>query len=155
MTESRIVIGNGRDESSVDWRSTSDSSPLRRKSLADASGDITDQQSKRRRVQYAVDEEVDKEHEFTKDVKLNIQQLQNRVKTMTRKWKSRTGKIVEDTILQMLVSDPERIPNTIAAYFILDIKYPVWAKWFSSNELDEIFEAVKSWRRFSTPENTG
>ena len=141
MTESRIIIGDGRDKSSVDWRSTLGSSPLRRMSLADALRD--DQPSKRARIQNAVDDEVEQEHESTKDVELNIQQLQKRAKTMTRKWTLRTtGKIVEDTILQMLLSDPERIPNTLAAYFILDVKDAVWAEWFSHIELDEIFEAI-------------
>ena len=86
---------------------------------------------------------MEQEHEYTKDVELNIRQLQKRAKTMTRKWTLRTtGKLVKDAILQMLMSDPERIPNTLAAYFILDVKDAVWAKWLSQIELDEIFEAV-------------
>ncbi len=40
--------------------------------------------------------------------------------------------------------DPENIPHTLAAYFIVDPGANEWSEWFTLDELDEIFATVES-----------
>lgn len=161
MTESRIVIGDGRDENSGDWRSTPGSSPLRRKSLADASGDITDQRSKRRRVQEeqvvatvsqlhcdqdelqvgeAELREGDDKSKHTETFTINIKRIEELFNRMAKKWTLKSGKVVEDTLMQMLQENPES--DTLAPYFNIFPEDPLWRDYFDSDELNEILRSV-------------
>ena len=45
--------------------------------------------------------------------------------------------------MEMLTSDPESIPHTLAAYFIFDPNENEWNNWFTPDELDEISAIVE------------
>ena len=72
-----------------------------------------------------------------------MERIRKHFSKMTCKWKLRTETVVEDKIMERLSSDPENIPYTLAAYFIVDPGEDGWSDWFTSDELDEIFARVE------------
>ena len=64
---------------------------------------------------------------------------------MAKKWTLKSGKIMEDTLMQMLQENPES--DTLAPYFNIFPEDPLWRDYFDSGELNGILESVS--RKYS------
>lgn len=82
------------------------------------------------------------EEDFTDDVEATTHRIEQLFSRLDKPWILTTGTVVEKKMMEMILSHPAEIPNTLAAYVTLDPDDPIWGQFFTESELQEMCATV-------------
>lgn len=82
------------------------------------------------------------EEDFTDDVKANVHLMKQLFSRLDKPWTLTTGTVVEEKMMEMLLSNPVNTPFTLAAYCTMGPNDPIYSVFSTEAELQEISATV-------------